>query len=267
MSTALEDARQFVTFMMQSTPDFILVSGATSGVGLELAKKLILEGKCVYAIGRSYERFSASLLAWSIEVGRSNLCQWISFDFSKPFDIPVLALRNSPCFSGFVNCAAVLPISPLKLQKGTDINDAFNINLISPVLLTRELLKSNRISRGASIVYLSSISGFRVGPKAHACYSASKAGISGFSMSLANELCSLGVRVNCVAPGSIDTPMLDQTKSLMSPENFSDYVYRHPLGIGSTSSVLPLIEFLLDNERSGWITGQTFVADGGYTLN
>ena len=85
----------------------------------------------------------------------------------------------------------------------SNIIETFNVNLLSPIILTRELLRSNKISKGGAIIYLSSINGIKVGTKAHTCYSATKAGIAGFVMSLANELSTSGIRVNAVAPAAI----------------------------------------------------------------
>ena len=142
-----------------------------------------------------------------------------------------------------------------------------NINLLSPILFTRELLKANRILKGGSIVYLSSISGTKIGSKGHAIYSATKGGINGLVLSLANELSSLGIRVNAISPGTVDTPMLEKTKSFIGDEAVNKYLSHYPLGAGTTNSLIPLIHLLIDNEASSWITGQNFVVDGGYTLN
>jgi NAD(P)-dependent dehydrogenase (short-subunit alcohol dehydrogenase family) len=245
----------------------ILISGATSGIGLELAKSLISKGRLIIAVGRSHENFLSTIYAWSIEKKCPELCHWIEFDFSNTTDFSHNEFDKIPQLSGFVNCAGVLPISPLKLQKSADIIEAFNINLLSPILLTRELLRSKKIVKNGSIVYLSSINGLKVGSKAHACYSATKAGISGFVMSLANELSTQGIRVNAVAPATVDTPMLSKTRELIGEEKFTAYINQYPLGIGSPFSIIPLIEFLLDEGSSKWITGQTLVVDGGFTLN
>lgn len=247
--------------------DSILISGATSGIGLELAKSLISKGRLIIGVGRNYDKFLSTIYAWSVENNCSDLCRWIEFDFSNTTGFSQSEFDKVPQLSGFVNCAGVLPISPLKLQKNTDIIEAFNVNLVSPVLLTRELLKSKKIVKNGSVVFISSINGLKVGSKAHACYSATKAGISGFVMSLANELSAQGIRVNAIAPATVDTPMLSKTRGLIGEEKFNAYMNQYPLGIGSPLSIIPLIEFLLDEISSKWITGQTFVVDGGFTLN
>lgn len=247
--------------------DPILISGATSGIGLELAKSLISKGIQIIAVGRNYDKFLSTIYAWSVENKCSDLCRWIEFDFSNTTGFSQSEFDKVPQLSGFVNCAGVLPISPLKLQKSADIIEAFNINLVSPVLLTRELLRSKKIVKNSSVVFMSSINGLRVGSKAHACYSATKAGISGFVMSLANEVSTQGIRVNAIAPATVNTPMLSKTRGLIGEEKFNAYMNQYPLGIGSPFSIIPLIEFLLDETSSKWITGQTLVVDGGFTLN
>jgi NAD(P)-dependent dehydrogenase (short-subunit alcohol dehydrogenase family) len=247
--------------------DPILISGATSGIGLELAKSLISKGRLIITVGRNYDKFLNTIYAWSVENNCSDLCRWIEFDFSNTTGFLQSEFDKVPQLSGFVNCAGVLPISPLKLQKSADIIEVFNINLVSPVLLTRELLRSKKIVKNSSVVFISSINGLKVGSKAHACYSATKAGISGFVMSLANEVSTQGIRVNAIAPATVDTPMLSKTRGLIGEERFNAYMNQYPLGIGSPFSIIPLIEFLLDETSSKWITGQTLVVDGGFTLN
>ena len=244
----------------------IMVSGATSGIGLELSKSLMLQGHSVCAVGRNHQKFSSTILKWACEQGCQDLLGWLAYDFSRPVEVPEREIKEMPKVSGFVNCAGILPIAPLKLQNVEGLLDAINVNLISPILFTRELLKAGKIEIGGSLVFISSINGLKVGTKAHAVYSASKAGITGFVMSLANECSGLKIRVNSIAPGTVETPMLEKTKDMLGNELFSNYKSQYPLGIGSVGSVISCIRFLLSKD-SAWITGQNLVADGGYTLN
>ncbi len=248
-------------------PKNIIITGATSGIGFDLAKSLISNGDKVYVTGRNFEKFSTTIYKWCIDNGFEDLCIWVKYDFSNLSGISEEELKKIPEVFGYVNCAGVLPISPLKLHKANDIIKTININLASPIMFTRELLKSNRIAKGGAIVYISSINGTRVGSKAHTVYSATKGGIAGLVMSLANELSALGIRVNAVAPGTVASPMLEKTKKLIGEKSFSDYLGKYPLGIGSSDSLISLINFLLDENLSSWITGQNLVVDGGYTLN
>ena len=245
----------------------IIVTGATSGIGLELTKSLISKGHTVYAVGRSSEKYLLNIERWCSVQGFGGFSKWVEYDFTNLDGISAGELKKLPEFDGFVNSAGILPVSPLKLQKNKDIIEAFNINLIAPMLLTRDLLKSKRIVNGGAMIYLSSINGTKVGSKAHTVYSATKGGAFGLVMSLANEVSTLGIRVNAISPGTVESPMLDKTKGILGNEIYANYLKNYPLGIGSPSSVVSLIEFLLDKNLSSWITGQNFVIDGGYTLN
>lgn len=248
-------------------PKNIILTGSTSGIGLELAKNLILHGNIVHIIGRNFEKYSSTIHKWCIDQGKTDFCSWTYYDFSDGSKDFSEEINELPKCSGFVNSAGLLPISPLKFQDPKDIHDTIFVNLLSPILFTRELIRLNKIEKGGSMVFLSSINGTKVGTKAHAVYSATKGGIAGFVMSLANEVSSLGIRVNSVAPGSVDSPMLDKTKNLMGQKSFDNYINQYPLGMGSPTSIVSLIDFLLNNELSSWITGQNIVVDGGFTLN
>jgi NAD(P)-dependent dehydrogenase (short-subunit alcohol dehydrogenase family) len=248
-------------------PNSIIITGATSGIGLELAKSYISEGTTVYAVGRDFDKFILTIHDWCRSRGHGDLCKWIHSDFANPNLLFDDEFRKIPQVDGFVNCAGVLPISPLKLERVEKIMESLNINLLSPIIFTRELIKANRITRGGSIIFLASINGTKIGAKGHSIYSATKGGINGFMLSLANELSTLRITVNTISPGTVDTPMLKKTKSFIGDEAFDKYLSQYPLGAGTTDSVISLIKFLIDKKLSSWITGQNFVVDGGYTLN
>jgi NAD(P)-dependent dehydrogenase (short-subunit alcohol dehydrogenase family) len=245
----------------------VVVTGATSGIGLELTKHLLLENYQVTVVGRDHDKYQETVMQWSEHNARDNLCRWINCDFNDPLVDLQPICDQIPSSIGFVNCAGILPISPLKMQRPEQIISAVNVNLLSPILFTRALLRAGVISRGGSLVFLSSVSGVKTGPKAHAVYAATKAGICGLVMSLANELSSAGIRVNAIAPGTVQSPMLDKTKKLLGDEAFNSYIKQYPLGIGSPAFLLPMVMLLLESRASQWITGQTFVIDGGFSLN
>ena len=102
------------------------------------------------------------------------------------------------------------------------------------------------------------------GAKGQTIYSASKGGLISFVKSLAMELSSSNIRVNCISPGVIKSPMLDRYKKTINLESFNDVVNSHPIGIGSLSDVSNLINFLFSSD-SKWITGQNIIIDGGFS--
>ena len=243
-----------------------LVTGATSGIGLAAAKSLLSRGHSVVAVGRDGSKYESNLLSWAKENDLVDELSWERIDFSIPNSFCDLDVKSFPVFDGFVNSAGVLSLCPLKLETYESIIKVINVNLIAPIELTRFLVKERKFRKSSSLVYLSSINGPMIGSKAHTLYAASKAGICGFTKSLANELANQQIRVNCIAPGTVATNMLDQTKMMINSVSVTEYAKQYPLGIGFTNSVVDLVNFLLSDNAS-WITGQSIVIDGGYTLN
>lgn len=243
-----------------------LVTGATSGIGLELSQNLLLQGHRLFIVGRTLTKHEASLLSWAEKNQLSSKIVWQEIDFSMPNGFGSLDIKSIPPLDGLVNSAGILSLCPLKLETFESLMELMNTNLIAPMELTRLLLKERKFKRGSSLVYLSSVNGLKVGAKGHSLYAASKAGISGFVMSLANELSNQNIRVNCVAPAMVRTGMLNKSAKILSSESFDEYGAQYPLGLGTSASISDLIDFLL-SEKSLWITGQSIVIDGGYTLN
>ena len=95
-------------------------------------------------------------------------------------------------------------------------------------------------------------------------YSAAKAAVIGFTRAAALELASSGFRLNCVAPGLVQTEMLDRSREMMTDEQFEALRQKSPLGFGLARDVAYAIVFLLA-ETGRWITGSTLVVDGGYS--
>jgi NAD(P)-dependent dehydrogenase (short-subunit alcohol dehydrogenase family) len=127
------------------------------------------------------------------------------------------------------------------------------------------LLKNKLINKNASLVFISSINGTTVGSKAHTIYAASKGGINGFVMALANEISKQGIRVNAIAPGMLKTNLMEGVKLIVSSDNLDEHLADYPLGIGAPKDVASLSMFLL-SDQSSWMTGQTIVIDGGYSI-
>lgn len=243
-----------------------LVTGGTSGIGLAIAKRILLSDGELYVLSRNRKLYEANLFSWASERGLAVQLNWINLDFTDLESVTSLAVNDFPRFDGLVNSAGVLKMLPLKLESLPSLLDTFSVNLIGPMELIRVLLRAKLLKSGASLVLLSSINGVKIGAKAHSVYAATKAGITGFAMSLANELSSLKIRVNTVAPGMVLTGMSDVNKAVLSGDDFKDYLARYPLGTGDAGAVADTVMFLLCHE-SRWITGQQIVVDGGFTLN
>jgi NAD(P)-dependent dehydrogenase (short-subunit alcohol dehydrogenase family) len=241
---------------------YILVTGASSGIGRETAIRLSADYGVILA-GRDRERLEASLSA--CDKNRNHLI-W-EYDLA---DLPDLEgslerfiMENNCLISGFVHSAGYFKMVPVKMLSIALFQNTFNINVIAAALITKTLIKK-KLNQGAlkNIVLISSnISNF--GAKAFSAYSASKSAVDGLMRSLAVELAP-AVRVNSVLPGGIRTAMTEHTYQDAELVTRMNAVY--PLGPGSAGDIAGTIRFLM-SEDARWITGQQLVVDGGRTIN
>lgn len=242
-----------------------LVTGGTSGIGLELVKSLLTNGGDVHVLSRSYDRFEKILFNWAKLNKLNEQLTWHKSNFSKPDEINGIDFKSLPCFDGVINSAGLLSIAPLRSESLISMLELINVNLLAPMELTRLLLSHKKIKSGSSIVFLSSINGVVIGSKGHTVYAATKGGIKGFAMSLASELASRGIRVNCVSPGMVRTEMYEKARGAIADQAMADYEKTYPLGFGDPADVVNYITFLLGDE-SRWVTGQTVIIDGGVSI-
>lgn len=251
--------------MTDINPKTYFVTGGSSGIGLEICKRLLYSGSKVYCGTRSYSKYIENLYSWAKIEGLQENIFWIDVNFEDGNFINSGAF-NIPDIDGFVNCAGVSSVSPLRFMKSSQILEVFKINLISPIELIRELLKQKKIKKMASLVFISSINGTTTGSKGHTIYAAAKGGINGFVMSLSNELSKQMIRVNSVAPGLVKTELYNEVANFVSADQMDLHTQKYPLGEGTTGDVASVVCFLLSN-NSKWITGQTIVVDGGYSIS
>ena len=125
------------------------------------------------------------------------------------------------------------------------------------------LEKKKKLNKGASVVMMSSISSFHATP-AHSLYCASKAGLTAFTKAAALDLAGKKIRVNAIAPGRVNTPMIDYS-NISEEQRLAD-IAKYPLKrYGEVADVAGMALYLLSDE-SNWVTGQEFVVDGGVSL-
>jgi 3-oxoacyl-[acyl-carrier protein] reductase len=161
-----------------------------------------------------------------------------------------------------VNCAGILRAGRLEETSEEDWNDVLRVNLTGAFLLTRAAMRAMREQGGGSIVHIASRMAIRV-KEEHGAYAASKAGILQLTQMAALEGAPHGIRVNCVCPGFIDTPM---TRQGYGGEAFDAWSKVCPLGrAGRPDEVARAMLFLASDEAS-FITGMTLPVDGGRTI-
>ena len=240
----------------------IVVTGGSRGIGLGIARKLSKSGFHVIAVARNggAELETAMAEAEEAEAGG------ISFhaqDLSKIEALPetARALRKQfgPIY-GIVNNAGLGTSGLLCNMPEVEIERLTQLNIVSPLILTKHLLRSMLVARSGRVVNISSIVAI-TGYQGISAYSATKAAMLGFTRSLAREVGSLGITVNAVLPGFVDTEMtldLDETaRRKISSRN----ALRRPTMVEDVAS---MVDYLVSDHAHG-VTGTAMVVDAGTT--
>jgi NAD(P)-dependent dehydrogenase (short-subunit alcohol dehydrogenase family) len=238
----------------------ILITGASSGIGRGIAILLSKFGAGLIITGRDEARLNDTLNL----LDNKDQHLVLKSDLESQEDLDKL-MEHIDKIDGAVFCAGVVEYNPVKFLSREKINKIFNINFVSQVILTQLLLKQKRINKGASLVYISSVSS-KLGVAGTAMYAASKAALSSFVKVLATELAGQKTRANALSPGIVRTPMTEGGGSAIAQEDLDEDEKKYPLGYGTIDDVANYVAFLL-SDRSQWITGSDLVLDGGFTLN
>jgi 3-oxoacyl-[acyl-carrier protein] reductase len=240
----------------------VIVTGGSQGLGLEVARRLASQGYRAIAVARKMNCKLASAMEQA-EQSRPGSLQFVPFDLLDIQEIPDLVRRMQSDFQpiyGLVNNAAVGTDGALAMMPNSQIEKLIRLNTLSPIVLTKYVVRHMMADGGGRIVNVSSVAGF-TGYSGLSIYGATKASMIGFTRSLAREVGRLGINVNAVAPGFMDTEMTQG----MSDERRQQLARRSALQrFPSVEDVTDAIEFLLgDKARS--ITGTVLTVDAGTT--
>jgi NAD(P)-dependent dehydrogenase (short-subunit alcohol dehydrogenase family) len=236
----------------------ILVTGATSGIGLEICKQIAIAGGNFIGIGRNVEKLQNYIDDSLLE--RSNA---VTFDLIEIENIHSLVSDMTTQIDGIVHSAGIAHVAPMHFFNYKDYENIRKINLDSILVLFSEVLKKKKINKNASVVFISSISALK-GAKGNGMYAITKAALDSISKVYANELSSKNIRVNTIQPGMVETDMSAQAENILSKEIMDIDRSKYPLGYGEPKDIALPVVFLLSN-ASKWITGQSIVIDGGRT--
>lgn len=242
----------------------ILITGASSGIGKECAFLFYEEGAKVHLLGRN-ERSLKEIYA-QLNDNNNSISVLDLQDFERYQNIIESIVTKHGKIDGFIHSAGyqiTLPISAMNYQMYLDI---FSVNTISAFEFIRLLSKKNYGNlSGMSIVLIASVMSIIANP-ALTAYCASKAALVGGARSLALELATKNIRVNCVSPGYLkDTKMMTELSNVLNYKEMDNLKKGYPLGLGSVKDISALCIFLLSDE-SKWITGQNIIIDGGYSI-
>ena len=240
----------------------ILITGAASVIGQQTAILCSQMGAKVVLIGRNEERLQDTL---SKMEGEGHLK--VPFDLTDTDNIKgVVAdiVLKLGVINGLVCCAGISGILPLKLMSVEQQKQYFLTNVFATIELTRQVLSMKNVSKeGASVIFFSSVMGV-VGENAKSLYSMTKGALISAARSLAVEYAKKRIRVNCISPGVVVTPINANQPYIADPEKKAVLEAKHPLGLGETSDIANACVFLL-SDASRWMTGQNMIIDGGYT--
>ncbi|MBR6712528.1 MAG: SDR family oxidoreductase [Selenomonadaceae bacterium] len=234
-----------------------IITGGTSGIGLATAKIFLTHGFNCVLVGRSLKRFE------EIKTELAGSFEFIAADVRKVVDCGKIISWTVKTFGGvdvLINCAGIYHEGAITSTDEETFDDIFNTNIKGTFFATRAAVGELIKSRGA-IINVASDAGLK-GNYFCAAYSASKGAVVAFTRSLALELASFPVCVNCVAPGDILTPLtMNQLEA--SGETLDDLAKVYPLGrIGTAEEVAQAIYFLAS---ASFITGAILTVDGGLT--
>lgn len=233
-----------------------VVTGASSGIGKSIAETLLRYGCIVFGIGRDAKRLKP--LESIFPNYRS-----IPLDISVPISGEKLAKiiqKETKHLDFIVNCAGTFYQSSIIKTKYEDFDRMYRTNVLGILITTKECLRLLRLGDKPAIVNIGSVLA-TVGACNTVAYSASKGAVVSLTKAMAQELAPLGIRVNCISPGHVETPMIENL--IRKAGNRKKLSQKYPLGrIGMPKDVVDMALFLL-SDSAGWITGQNIIISGG----
>jgi len=238
-----------------------LVTGASRGIGAAIAVEMARQG--FYVIGTATTNEGAKIITQTFELNNLN-GEGLQLDVNSNESIDDLIkkiITDIGEINVLVNNAGITRDTLLMRMKDEDWDAVINTNLKSVYKLSQAVIKGMMKSRFGRIINITSVVG-HMGNAGQTNYAATKAGISGFTKSLAQEIGSRGITVNCVAPGFIDT---DMTKAL-SEEQRQQLLKHIPLGrLGIPADIAHAVCYLA-SDIAGYITGETIHVNGGMLM-
>ncbi len=237
----------------------VIVTGATRGIGKGIVEKFAENGAniaftCVKMSDSSIE-FEKQLESLGV---KAKVYESDAADYDSALKLAEDVLNDFGSIDVLVNNAGITKDNLLMRMSEEDFNDVMKINMNSVFNNTKAVLRQMLKQRNGSIINLSSVVGVK-GNAGQSNYSSSKAGIIGFTKSVALELGSRNIRCNAIAPGFIETEMTSVLDETMV-QQWRDAI---PLKRGGTTEDVANLTLFLASDMSAYITGQTINVDGG----
>ena len=241
---------------------WVVLTGASSGIGRAIAVELARRSARVLLIGRKEAKLKETETQLPANVGRVVVQDLRQTDALMPLVRD--HARDHGRIYGLCYCSGVVETRPLASFQATGFREMMEVNVTAGLELSRAVCRRDVMTEnGGALLFIASIYG-TVGMPGQMAYSATKGALQSAARSLAIELARRRIRVNTLSPGLVRTPMTDAAFSLLSKEQIHELETAHPLGTGTPEDVARAATFLLA-PQNGWITGTDLVIDGGYT--
>jgi NAD(P)-dependent dehydrogenase (short-subunit alcohol dehydrogenase family) len=236
----------------------VFVNGASSGIGREVAIQCANLGATVVITGRNPERLNETFSSL-----KGDGHQQVVADLNDSTQL-IEVVKSLPQLDGVVLCAGVSDTFLLKFATRKKVDGIFETNFFAQVELLRLLQKNKLLKNGSSVVAISSIGGNFVTSIGLGVYGASKAALLSWMKTAALELAPLKIRVNCICPGAIETPM--SAAGTLSEEQLKQYTETIALKrMGKPEEIAYGVVYLL-SDAAQWVTGTSLIIDGGTSL-
>jgi 3-oxoacyl-[acyl-carrier protein] reductase len=237
----------------------VLLTGASSGIGFDIACRFLKGGDSVIACDRDQTGLDvlqtrASQYPGSLKSFRVDLAQMDSF--TQVID----HVKELGKLDVLVNCAGICSGTSLDAITEEEWDLTYKVNLKGPFFLTQKLLPYLKSGEHAAIINISSMAGFTGGIKSNPAYSSSKAAVTCMTKNLARFCAPWKIRVNEIAPGTARTAM---TENWLKPQVLKDFATQVPMGRLAEAEDIARVVLFLASEDAGFMTGQTLHVNGG----
>ena len=236
----------------------VLVTGASSGIGRQTAIECSRMGASVVLTARNEERLQETL---SCMDGEGHMVIMADLLESEQVDNLV---ETIPQLDGVVLCSGKGLTLPMQFATRDKFNDIFDTNFFAPIELLRLLYKKKKIVKQGSVVVLASLGGTQIFSGSNGVYGASKAALNSAMTFCAKEFSSRKIRVNCICPGMVDTPLIH--RGTVTDEQLKENEKLYPLGRYGKPEDIAYASVYLLSDAASWVTGQQLVLDGGISI-
>jgi NAD(P)-dependent dehydrogenase (short-subunit alcohol dehydrogenase family) len=240
----------------------ILVTGAASGIGRQCAVDFSNAGANLILLDLNHEALATTKELCNPEV--KCFCGVVDLTLEEAVTAIVSeAVAAVAPIDGLLHCAGIEKTLPFHKLSGEDYKKIYNVNVLGSLNVMKPIMKGKNHGENTRFVLISSITSL-VGRPGVAAYAASKGAIQSMVKTIALEIAPKGMTINCISPGTILTPLMQQLMESLTEEQRKERQEGFPLGLGKPSDIANAAMFLL-SDGARWITGQNIVVDGGYT--